>query len=115
MAAVRERAVGQSKTKKRGSFVCINGLRRNPRSGNRLQSAPVGANRPQLAVPGVSTLRARTSKLARPELFSPSHPRGAVHPSGRSEERRVGKECVSTCRSRWSPDHKKKKQQNQSI
>src|SRR3546814_14042959 len=24
---------------------------------------------------------------------------------GRSEERRVGKECVSTCRSRWSPDH----------
>src|SRR3546814_11527224 len=28
----------------------------------------------------------------------------------RSEERRVGKECVSTCRSRWSPDHSKKKQ-----
>src|SRR3546814_15345234 len=23
--------------------------------------------------------------------------------AGRSEERRVGKECVSTCRSRWSP------------
>src|SRR3546814_19135313 len=28
--------------------------------------------------------------------------------SGRSEERRVGKECVSTCRSRWSPYHSKK-------
>src|SRR3546814_19292482 len=27
----------------------------------------------------------------------------------RSEERRVGKECVSTCRSRWSPYHVKKK------
>src|SRR3546814_11560898 len=27
----------------------------------------------------------------------------------RSEERRVGKEWVSTCRSRWSPYHKKKK------
>src|SRR3546814_14187389 len=26
----------------------------------------------------------------------------------RSEERRVGKECVSTCRSGWSPYHKKK-------
>src|SRR3546814_14914841 len=26
----------------------------------------------------------------------------------RSEERRVGKECVSTCRSRWSPYHSKK-------
>src|SRR3546814_15197588 len=25
----------------------------------------------------------------------------------RPEERRVGKECVSTCRSRWSPDHPK--------
>src|SRR3546814_16984633 len=25
--------------------------------------------------------------------------------SERSEERRVGKECVSTCRSRWSPYH----------
>src|SRR3546814_15687692 len=29
-------------------------------------------------------------------------PREAVR---RSEERRVGKECVSTCRSRWSPYH----------
>src|SRR3546814_1846747 len=28
--------------------------------------------------------------------------------AARSEERRVGKECVSTCRSRWSPNHKKK-------
>src|SRR3546814_2576571 len=29
---------------------------------------------------------------------------GAAAPF-RSEERRVGKECVSTCRSRWSPYH----------
>src|SRR3546814_18645575 len=29
-----------------------------------------------------------------------------------SEERREGKECVSTCRSRWSRDHKKKKKDN---
>src|SRR3546814_29572 len=28
-----------------------------------------------------------------------------VAKGGRSEERRVGKECVSTCRSRWSPYH----------
>src|SRR3546814_7983501 len=27
------------------------------------------------------------------------------HRRRRSEERRVGKECVSTCRSRWSPYH----------
>src|SRR3546814_7250680 len=30
-------------------------------------------------------------------------PEAALHQ--RSEERRVGKECVSTCRSRWSPYH----------
>src|SRR3546814_16398127 len=35
------------------------------------------------------------------------------HP--RSEERRVGKECVSPCRSRWSPYHYKKKQQNKTT
>src|SRR3546814_12282968 len=28
---------------------------------------------------------------------------GGLEKYGRSEERRVGKECVSTCRSRWSP------------
>src|SRR3546814_20311402 len=30
----------------------------------------------------------------------------------RSEERRVGKGCVSTCRSRWAPDHKQKKKRS---
>src|SRR3546814_9253961 len=42
--------------------------------------------------PGIRMVRlnAETGQLARP---------------GRSEERRVGKECVRTCRSRWSPYH----------
>src|SRR3546814_18189856 len=31
----------------------------------------------------------------------------------RSEARRVGKECVSTCRSRWSPYHSNKKNQTE--
>src|SRR3546814_17665039 len=31
----------------------------------------------------------------------------------RTEERRVGKECGSTCRYRWSPYHKKKKQRKE--
>src|SRR3546814_17453360 len=30
---------------------------------------------------------------------------GLIDRRVRSEERRVGKECVSTCRSRWSPSH----------
>src|SRR3546814_11229500 len=35
------------------------------------------------------------------------YPRNLAMPCllDRSEERRVGKECVSTCRSRWSPYH----------
>src|SRR3546814_20736340 len=37
---------------------------------------------------------------------------GDLEGSGpRSEERRVGKECVSPCRSRWSPYHYKKNKQ----
>src|SRR3546814_11307316 len=37
---------------------------------------------------------------------SPQAPRDLANRIGqRSEERRVGKECVSTCRSRWSPYH----------
>src|SRR3546814_3111261 len=47
-----------------------------------------------------------------PDLITP--PRAVARPAvratalaapARSEERRVGKECVSTCRSRWSPYH----------
>src|SRR3546814_11268282 len=40
--------------------------------------------------------------------------RWSPDPDRRSEERRVGKECVSTCRSRWSPYHSKKKTKDNS-
>src|SRR3546814_2645458 len=36
---------------------------------------------------------------------SADHPRAGGDGAARSEERRVEKECVSTCRSRWSPYH----------
>src|SRR3546814_18832680 len=35
----------------------------------------------------------------------PHHVPVSISLRARSEERRVGKECVSTCRSRWSPYH----------
>src|SRR3546814_6998589 len=41
-------------------------------------------------------------------LVAPTGGAGEIEghpPHPRSEERRVGKECVSTCRSRWSPYH----------
>src|SRR3546814_20243510 len=47
-----------------------------------------------------------------PDLFGGptlSHVAERQGPPKRSEERRVGKECVSTWRSRWSPEHSKKK------
>src|SRR3546814_11015656 len=39
--------------------------------------------------------------------LAPDQPLGQER-RARSEERRVGKECVSTCRSRWSPYHSQK-------
>src|SRR3546814_1149287 len=36
---------------------------------------------------------------------APARHAAVALPPGRSEERRVGKECVSTCRSRWWPYH----------
>src|SRR3546814_14989618 len=36
-----------------------------------------------------------------------------VNSDGRSEERRVGKECVSTCKARWWPYHSQKKTRKQ--
>src|SRR3546814_6781748 len=52
---------------------------REGRAGRTLGGGQVDAGQPAAALP---------------------RPRGR-----RSEERRVGKECVSTCRSRWSPYH----------
>src|SRR3546814_14419535 len=37
--------------------------------------------------------------------YTPTMAAVSVFFVARSEERRVGKECVSTCRSRWSPYH----------
>src|SRR3546814_20076899 len=38
-------------------------------------------------------------------IHNPSAPDKINRKFRRSEERRVGKECVSTCRSRWGPSH----------
>src|SRR3546814_14634357 len=41
-------------------------------------------------------------------VLTPGLNRNRLMSGVRSEERRVGKECVSTCRSRWWPYHEKK-------
>src|SRR3546814_10748817 len=78
-------------------------------------------------VTGVQTCALPISQATRLPPFSPASARSFISraPSRRvkkapcsavfwnsyqrSEERRVEKECVSTCRSRWSPYHQKKK------
>src|SRR3546814_9737470 len=45
----------------------------------------------------------QVARVLHPAL--PSCPGHELWARDRSEERRVGKECVSTCRSRWSPYH----------
>src|SRR3546814_18867579 len=64
----------------------------------------------RLATPASPHLAARIdgveidpARLALPAVDGPLVVEGAG--GARSEERRVGKECVSTCRSRWSPYH----------
>src|SRR3546814_18065985 len=61
--------------------------------------APAAAARPHVGIVGV-TVRGR---------YRPCSSVRSGAQMVRSEERRVGKACVSTCRSRWSPYHKKKK------
>src|SRR3546814_17465820 len=55
-----------------------------------------------------------TASHDRPARIPPSThaPKKWLWLGKRSEERRVGKEGVSTCRSRWSPSHSKKKTQD---
>src|SRR3546814_11518772 len=70
----------------------------------------------QLAIATIRTLSTDAVQQARStgqvigmKTFGASAP-----PQERSEERRVGKECVRTCRYRWSPYHEKKKANNMS-
>src|SRR3546814_19394206 len=53
----------------------------------------------------LARLSGLVSMLARCEHLAFEFDFAAVEIAERSEERRVGKECVSTCRYRWSPYH----------
>src|SRR3546814_18976772 len=58
----------------------------------------------RFSVPGVGLI----SPPPHHDIYSIEDLAQLIH--DRSEERRVGQECVSPCRSRWSPYHQKKKQ-----
>src|SRR3546814_4885684 len=69
-------------------------LRRGPGGNNQtFKPAPAG---PELKQPEL---------IEESRIFLRCHIVQQPAEQTRSEERRVGKECVSTCRSRWSPYH----------
>src|SRR3546814_17125283 len=70
-------------------------LGRTPHPGHSIRPATIDG-KPHLLHSDESIINP-TAKGCLPELLTPV--------GGRSEERRVGKECVSTGRSRWSPSH----------
>src|SRR3546814_14948650 len=84
-------------------------------AGDHLLQAQLSADQQaEVLADGVIRIRAtvrHTERLAwwlmsfgaRVEVHGPRGLRKQVADGHRSEERRVGKECVSTCRSRWSP------------
>src|SRR3546814_16772975 len=77
------------------------GGRRHLRPGQWLGTHRVAPRRDHQAIPG----RGRRGGVTMPGCAAR---RTRSYQENRSEERRVGKECVSTCRSRWSPFHEKK-------
>src|SRR3546814_2603520 len=54
-------------------------------------------------VPVAAALGDQQAALVGQGCLSPGQAKCSYGTGNRSEERRVGKECVSTCRSRWSP------------
>src|SRR3546814_13234725 len=74
----------------------------------RLQSAALLAVTSTVALRLIASLRASaTVELISIEAFLTlcDCRNGRIEVTARSEERRVGQECVSPCRSRWTPSH----------
>src|SRR3546814_20907508 len=99
-------------------FLCFSSRRRHTRcalvTGVQTCALPISGGRVRLArLPGGAV------RLRVPAPGTRLSPSGPIQPvrrlRTRSEERRVGKECVSTCRSRWSPYHYKKKEHNNQL
>src|SRR3546814_11764640 len=87
--------------RRRGEFVLIIGgasaqADEKQAEGERVLRILLGS----LPASSAAKLAAEISGARNKDPYAP-----AVQQVGRSEERRVGKECVSTCRCRWWPEH----------
>src|SRR3546814_8261849 len=83
-----------------GPEIAIVGNPGQPEPPPQAIAEPGGAERRQ---GGVDDVHAMLGAEPLGDMARPPGPQ--VVAVGRSEERRVGKECVSTCRSWWSPYH----------
>src|SRR3546814_15694284 len=101
-----------------GVQTCALPISRQGRGGRPSRRLPLGHPRPsrpeerRLQRPTDGLLQLARGRRAQPAELD-DHTRregdvGDVEVLDRSAERRVGKECVSTCRYRWSPYHEKK-------
>src|SRR3546814_12329000 len=77
------------------------GHRRAGTVAGRLAGRPVAAEPGEPLRGGLVHGPASLARPGRPGTHRPRRP----PPLARTEERRVGKECVSTCRIRWSPEN----------
>src|SRR3546814_10946941 len=72
---------------------------------NNLQSTMTNLTEARSRIEDVD-FSAETTALAKAQILNQASTAMLAQANqSRSEERRVGKECVSTCRSRWSPYH----------
>src|SRR3546814_16595830 len=78
-------------------------LRALQRRGRQLQPVEHAALGGRLLALAYRRRFRRWALRGRPEAVEHASPRLPLGRGLRSEARRVGKECVSTCRSRWSP------------
>src|SRR3546814_15110121 len=70
-----------------------------------LLTNPRGVATAPLTIKRDDQIRQQRRVLRRASKFKAEHAFGELRVAVRSEERRVGQECGSTCRSRWSPYH----------
>src|SRR3546814_6263407 len=85
------------------SDVCSSDLRRRSRASPVRPAHDIGRRTPAAAAtaqPGNQLVKLRIGRHLK--VCAPDNDLADIMRT-RSEERRVGKECVSTCRSRWSP------------
>src|SRR3546814_13752142 len=66
------------------------------------QDAILASNTSSIPITRLAQAAPDASRFVGVHFFNPVPVMALVE---RSEERRVGTECVRTCRSRWSPDH----------